>query len=62
MSRYQVISKERYHMYALGETVTRIGTAYNFILDGYEYVNDKGIKQYLADREVKLVDTQAKVS
>ena len=42
-------------MYALGETITRIGTAYNFILDGYEYVNDKGIKQYLSDKEVELI-------
>jgi hypothetical protein len=47
-------------MYALGEVVTRIGTAYNFILDGYEYVNSKGIKQYLADREVKLLDNEGK--
>lgn len=60
MSQYEVISKERYHMYALGEVVTRIGTAYNFILDGYEYVNSKGIKQYLADREVKVVDSKQK--
>lgn len=49
-------------MYALGETVTRIGNAYNFILDGYEYVNDKGIKQYLADREVKAVDSNEKLA
>lgn len=54
--KYEVISKERYHMYALGEVVTRSGAAYNFVLDGYEYVNDKGIKQYLSDREVKAVD------
>lgn len=55
MNQYKVISKERYHMYALDETITRIGTAYNFVLDGYEYVNARGIKQYLADREVELV-------
>jgi hypothetical protein len=62
VSRYEVISKERYHMYALGEVVTRIGHAYNFILDGYEYVNEKGIKQYLADREVKSLDTKEKLA
>lgn len=49
-------------MYALGETITRICNAYNFILDGYEYVNAKGIKQYLADREVKLLDSQEKLA
>jgi len=62
MSQYTVTSKERYHMYALGETITRIGNAYNFILDGYEYVNATGIKQYLADREVKLVDSRQNLS
>lgn len=58
--KYKVISKERYHMYALGEIVTRIGSAYNFILDGYEYVNDKGVRQYLSDKHVELVDTNPK--
>jgi hypothetical protein len=58
VSQYKVTSKERYHMYALGEVVTRIGSAYNFILDGYEYVNAKGIKQYLSDKHVELVNTK----
>jgi hypothetical protein len=58
VSQYKVISKDRYHMYALGEIITRIGAAYNFVVDGYEYVNAKGIKQHLADREVELVIEQ----
>jgi hypothetical protein len=45
-------------MYALGEIITRIGAAYNFVVDGYEYVNARGIKQHLADREVELVTEQ----
>lgn len=55
MNSYKVVSKERYHMYALGEIVKRSSNAYNFIMDGYEYVNDRGIKQYLSDKEVELV-------
>lgn len=58
--KYKVISKNLYHMYALGETITRIGVAYNFILDGYEYINDKGIRQYLNDSHVELVDKNTK--
>ena len=53
MDRYEIVSKDTYHMFALGEVVVRHGKAR--ILDTYVYVNERGIMQRLTDNQVKLL-------
>ena len=56
---YKVISKNLYHMYALGEIIERDSGAE--LLGTYMYINKKGIRQRLPDDHVELiVDTNTK--
>lgn len=56
---YKVISKNLYHMYALGEVVERVSAAE--LLGSHLYINKKGIRQRLPDDHVELiVDTDEK--
>lgn len=54
---HRVVSKTRYHMYALHEEVMQISSAYNFVVDGYEFVNKRGIRQHLNLSEVEVLTT-----
>ena len=56
--RYKVISKNWYHMYALGEIIERVSASP--LLDSHLYINKKGIRQRLPDDHVELVDTDTK--
>lgn len=56
--KYKVISKNVYHMYALGEIIERVGAAE--IMGAHLYVNSKGIRQRLPEDHVELVDTNPK--
>lgn len=54
---YKVVSKVGYHMYALGEIITRRSAARH--MDGFLYINDRGISQVLPEETVELVlDTE----
>ena len=52
-SKYKVISKDTYHMFALGEIVVRTGNAR--IYDTFTYANNRGIIQRLTDNQVEIV-------
>jgi hypothetical protein len=56
VSRYRVIKKDSYHMYALGEIVKRVSSAE--VMGTFIYVNQRGITQRLEHDQVELmVDT-----